>query len=93
MISVEDYIREVISNIDSASNKEKSIIGIRGVIDFDIATIADQKGKAGFKVSVVGFGGELGGELANQSVSRVRFSIQTKGAINPARGDISHDSF
>lgn len=36
------------------------------------------------KISVWGIGGELGGKLSNEVTSRVKFSIQTKGAISPS---------
>jgi hypothetical protein len=83
MISLKDFIKQSIKDISEAKNEEASIAGIRGVVDFDVATTAVQEGKTGVKVSVLGIGGELGGKLNNQTVSRIQFSIQTKGAISP----------
>ena len=84
MISLKDFIKQSIKDISEAKSEENSIEGIRGVVDFDVATTAVQEGKTGVKVSVLGIGGELGGKLNNQTVSRIQFSIQTKGAISPS---------
>lgn len=85
MISLKDFIKQSVKDITEAKSEEGSIEGIRGVIDFDVATTATEEGKTGIKVSVWGIGGgELGGKLNNQVVSRLQFSIQTKGAISPS---------
>ena len=85
MISLKDFIKQSIKDISDAKSEETSIQGVRGVINFDVATTAVQEGKTGVKVSVWGIGGgELGGKLNNQTVSRIQFSIQTKGAISPS---------
>lgn len=83
MLSVKDYVAQVLSDIREATKKEKSFSNMRGTIDFDIATVANESGGAGLKVGVVGIGGEIGGKLENQVTSRVKFSVQTKGAAIP----------
>jgi hypothetical protein len=83
MLSVKDFVKQVVQDIETAKKEEESILGVRGVIDFDIATVADETGVAGIKVAVFGFGGDFGGQLSNQITSRVQFSIQTRGAISP----------
>lgn len=84
MLSVKDYIKQVLSDINEVKKEEGSFSNIRGVIDFDIATIANESGGAGFKVGVWGIGGAVGGKLENGVTSRVKFSVQTKGATIPS---------
>lgn len=97
MVSIKDYIKQVLADINEAKKEETSIAGIRGVVEFDIATIANESGKAGMKVAVWGIGGEFGGKLATEVASRVKFSIQTKGAISPGaiyqKGNVKYKSF
>ncbi len=84
MISIKDYVKQVLHDIrEVQEEEEKYVAGIRGVIDFDIATIANESGGAGLKVGVLGLGGEMGGKINNEITSRVKFSIQTRGAIAP----------
>ncbi|MEK7536351.1 MAG: hypothetical protein AAB559_01035 [Patescibacteria group bacterium] len=84
MITLKDFIKQSVKDISESKSEEPSIEGVRGVVDFDVATTAVQEGKTGVKISVWGIGGgELGGKLNNQVVSRIQFSIQTKGAIGP----------
>ena len=84
MISLKDFIKQTIKDISIAKDEETTIAGVRGVVNFDVATTAVQEGKTGVKVSVLGIGGGLGGKINNQTISRIQFSIQTKGAISPS---------
>jgi|SRR3989344_6058350 len=83
MITVKEYIKQALRDIREAREEEKSFEGIRGTIEFDIATVANEEGGAGMKVGVWGIGGKFGGKLSNGVTSRVKFSVQTKGAISP----------
>lgn len=83
MVTIKDFIKQVLVDIREAKGEETSFEGIRGVIDFDVATVANETGGAGVKVGVWGIGGEVGGKLSNEVTSRVKFSVQTKGAISP----------
>jgi len=83
MVTLKEYIKQTLKDIREAKEEEKSFDGIRGVIDFDVATVAVDSGGAGMKIGVLGFGGEFSGKLSNQVSSRIRFSVQTKGAIDP----------
>lgn len=83
MMTIKEYIKQVLSDIREAKNDESSFVDIRGVIDFDIATAIYETGTAKAQVGIMGFGGKVGGEIKSEATSRVRFSIQTKGAISP----------
>lgn len=83
MVTIKDFIKQVLADIREVKDEEVSFSGIRGVVDFDIATVAYETGGAGVKVGVWGIGGEVGGKLSNEVTSRVKFSVQTKGAISP----------
>lgn len=85
-MTVKKYIKETLKDIREAKEEENFFLGIRGVIEFDIATIAVKSGKAGMKIGVWALGGEFGGNLSNQITSRIKFSIQTRGAIAPGEG-------
>ncbi len=85
MLSVKDYIKSVLKDIREAQTEEASFLGVRGVVDFDIATVASDNSKAGIKVGVWSIGGEVGANSNNQVTSRVKFSVQTRGAIAPSR--------
>lgn len=93
MITIKDYLKQVLSDISAVKAEEESMVGVRGVVEFDIATVAVEEAGGGVKVSVWGIGGgELGGKATNEVTSRVKFAIQTKGAIDPGssfrRGEV-----
>lgn len=90
MVTIKDFIKQVLEDIGEAKREEESFAGIRGVVDFDIATVANETGGAGLKVGVWGLGGEMGGKISNEVTSRVKFSVQTKGAISPGSSYSSH---
>lgn len=84
MVTLKEYIKQTLKDIREARDEEKSFDQIRGTVDFDVATLAVKTGGAGMEIGVLGIGGEFGGKLSNQVTSRIRFSVQTKGAIHPA---------
>ena len=86
MVTIKDYVKQVLSDIREAKKEEESFEGVRGVIDFDIATVANESGGAGLKVGVWGIGGEMGGKLSKEVTSKVKFSVQTKGHEEKGKG-------
>jgi len=83
MITIKEYLKQVLSDIRELKDEEVSVMGVRGVIEFDIATVATEELNGKIKVGVWGIGGDFGGKGSNEVSSRVKFSIQTKGAIDP----------
>lgn len=84
MVTLKEFIKQTLRDIREAKTEEQSFEGVRGTLEFDVATVALESGGAGMKVGVMGIGGEFGGNLTNQVASRIKFSIQTKGAISPS---------
>lgn len=82
-MDLKDFIEISLNGIENAKNDTASFHGVRGVIDFDVAVVASEEGGAKAGVKVMGIGGSFGGKLGNQTTSRIKFSVQTKGAIAP----------
>lgn len=57
MISLKNFIKQTVKDISDAKKEETTITGVRGVVNFDVATTAVQEGKTGVNVSVWGIGG------------------------------------
>lgn len=83
-MNLKDFIQQTLNDIEQAKDNTKSFEQVRGVIDFDVAVVANENGGAKASISVFGIGsGEFGGQLDNTITSRIRFKVQTKGAISP----------
>ena len=85
-MNLKKFINETINNIDGAVKENPSILGVRGVVHFDVAVIANESAEAGGGIQVIGIG-KAGARINNaqQTTTRLQFDIQTKGAISPSQ--------
>ncbi|MDO8487760.1 MAG: hypothetical protein Q7S31_00400 [bacterium] len=83
-MNLKDFTKKTIEDLSQALEESPAVAGIRGVIDFDVAIVANESAGVGGGISVLGIG-NAGGKVdfSNQTTSRVRFSVQTKKAISP----------
>lgn len=72
MTELQDYIEEVLSQIEKGQGKHH----VWGTVQFDIATAKKVEGKGKIGVSVLGVGGEIKDEVA----SRIKFRIRMRSA-------------
>lgn len=84
-MNLKQFVKETVKDLDEAINESDSVSGIRGVVHFDVAVTANESAGVEGGVQVVGIvKGEANASVSNQTVTRLKFDIQTRKAIAPS---------
>ena len=85
-MKLKQFIIEATKDIDDAITESSSILGVRGIVHFDVAVIANESAGVEGGVQVIGLAkGSAHADMVNQTTTRLQFDIQTRKAINPSQ--------
>lgn len=86
-VALGDFVAETINEIYRAREKSPNILGVRGVINFEVSAIVQGNDEANIKVGILGgvagLGAGVKSQVSAQNLQKISFSIQTRGAISP----------